>query len=75
MFLKMGYLLIKKGEAHDLSEHKSGEAQDLRGKYGHGSSCSNGFANGTSNGTNGALMNGHGTSNGNTANDGKNKSH
>jgi len=27
MFIKMGYLLINKGEAHDLSEHKQGEDQ------------------------------------------------
>ncbi len=27
MFIKMGYLLINKGEAHDLSEHKKGEEQ------------------------------------------------
>lgn len=26
MFIRMGYLLLRKGEAHDLSEHKSGEA-------------------------------------------------
>jgi hypothetical protein len=26
MFLQMGYVLIRKGEAHDLSEHKKGEA-------------------------------------------------
>eukprot|EP00543_Licmophora_paradoxa_P000594 CAMPEP_0202450002 /NCGR_PEP_ID=MMETSP1360-20130828/8662_1 /ASSEMBLY_ACC=CAM_ASM_000848 /TAXON_ID=515479 /ORGANISM="Licmophora paradoxa, Strain CCMP2313" /LENGTH=213 /DNA_ID=CAMNT_0049068111 /DNA_START=608 /DNA_END=1249 /DNA_ORIENTATION=+ len=28
MFIKMGYLLIFKGERHDLSEHKAGEAQE-----------------------------------------------
>ena len=27
MFLKMGYVLVRKGETHDLSEHKSGEDQ------------------------------------------------
>jgi hypothetical protein len=26
MFIRMGYILIRKGEAHDLSEHKKGEA-------------------------------------------------
>jgi hypothetical protein len=25
MFLRMGYILVCKGEAHDLSEHKKGE--------------------------------------------------
>ena len=29
MFLQMGYILIFKGEAHDLSEHKKGEDQNL----------------------------------------------
>jgi len=29
MFLQMGYLLVFKGEAHDLSEHKKGETQDV----------------------------------------------
>ena len=28
MFLQMGYLLLFKGETHDLTEHKKGEAQD-----------------------------------------------
>ena len=32
MFLQMGYLLIFKGEAHDLSEHKKGETQDPKVK-------------------------------------------
>jgi hypothetical protein len=27
MFIQMGWFLIFKGEAHDLSEHKSGESQ------------------------------------------------
>jgi hypothetical protein len=27
MLLKIGYLLLHKGEAHDLSEHKQGEKQ------------------------------------------------
>ena len=67
MFLKMGYLLLKKGEAHDLSEHKSGETQHvLNGTK--STSSSNGHANGSTsrnghaNGTNGTLMNGHATS-------------
>ena len=25
MFIRMGYVLIRKGEAHDFSEHKKGE--------------------------------------------------
>ena len=28
MFIQMGYFLVFKGEAHDLSEHKNGESQD-----------------------------------------------
>jgi ceramide synthetase len=44
MFLQMGYILIFKGEAHDLSEHKKGEDQNLvPGKV-------NGTANGIVNG-------------------------
>lgn len=31
MFLQMGYLLVVKGERHDLSEHKNGEQQDGTG--------------------------------------------
>ena len=27
MFLQMGWVLVSKGEAHDLSEHKKGETQ------------------------------------------------
>ena len=27
MFIRMGYVLIRRGEAHDLSEHKNGEVQ------------------------------------------------
>jgi hypothetical protein len=27
MFIQMGYVLLKKGEAHDLSEHKKGEEE------------------------------------------------
>ena len=29
MFLQMGYLLVFKGETHDLSEHKKGESQEV----------------------------------------------
>mmetsp|Transcript_15612 Transcript_15612/g.23772 ORF Transcript_15612/g.23772 Transcript_15612/m.23772 type:complete len:430 (-) Transcript_15612:323-1612(-) len=29
MFVRMGYLLVSKGEAHDLSEHKKGEKQNI----------------------------------------------
>ena len=32
MFIKMGWVLISKGETHDLSEHKQGEAQDGKKK-------------------------------------------
>lgn len=42
MFLRMGYVLIRKGEAHDLSEHKNGEDQLT--------STKNGTSNGSSNG-------------------------
>ena len=28
MFLRMGYILVFKGEDHDLSEHKKGEQQN-----------------------------------------------
>mmetsp|Transcript_24106 Transcript_24106/g.66821 ORF Transcript_24106/g.66821 Transcript_24106/m.66821 type:complete len:456 (+) Transcript_24106:128-1495(+) len=28
LFIRMGYVLIRKGEAHDLSEHKNGEQQN-----------------------------------------------
>lgn len=30
MFIKMGVVLVTKGEAHDLSEHKNGEKQDKK---------------------------------------------
>ena len=29
MFIKMGYVLVSKGETHDLSEHKKGEEQNV----------------------------------------------
>ena len=35
MFLQMGWVLLRKGEAHDLSEHKTGEEQLLLDKKGH----------------------------------------
>lgn len=47
MFLNMGWLLVKKGETHDLSEHKAGEVQLEK--------------NGHSNGVNGTTCNGHAT--------------
>lgn len=49
MFIQMGYVLIRKGEAHDLSEHKNGEDQCNPEK---GKVASNGTSNGhsTSNG-------------------------
>jgi len=56
MFLRMGYLLVSKGEAHDLSEHKNGEKQSssMNGKV-------NGSLNGHTNGGN-AAVNGKKTS-------------
>jgi len=55
MFIRMGYVLIRKGEAHDLSEHKNGEAQySSPTKRGSASlingAATNGAANGSSNG-------------------------
>ena len=66
MFLRMGYLLAFKGEAHDLSEHKQGEAQHHDNSHGkeNGHCATNGHAyasamNGHCNG--GAVMNGKNT--------------
>jgi len=39
MFLKMGYLLVTKGETHDLTEHKKGEKQNSLGKKANGASA------------------------------------
>lgn len=68
MFLKMGYLLVKKGEAHDLSEHKNGEKQvktsvktNGHAVNGNGSTAVNGYSNGDSTA---ARTNGHAGSNG-----------
>jgi len=46
MFIRMGYVLIRKGEAHDLSEHKNGEVQNSSSRAKIASSA-NGAANGS----------------------------
>jgi len=55
MFIRMGYVLIRKGEAHDLSEHKNGEVQcssseavDAVVANGGTNDSNNGVANGSS---------------------------
>ena len=46
MFIRMGYFLIRKGEAHDLSEHKNGEGQRVTTDDGAGDGiATNGSAN------------------------------
>jgi hypothetical protein len=61
MFIRMGYVLVRKGEAHDLSEHKNGEVQHSptkgRGAVAHGTT--NGSASGSVNGTTNGAANGH----------------
>ena len=46
MFIRMGYVLVRKGEAHDLSEHKNGEVQ-YSPNNGRDSDYTNGTANGS----------------------------
>ena len=50
MFIRMGYVLIRKGEAHDLSEHKNGEARYSSSKRANGA-IANGVTNGSANGS------------------------
>jgi hypothetical protein len=47
MFIRMGYVLVSKGEAHDLSEHRAGE-QEQQNQY---HRLSNGSVNGSTNGS------------------------
>lgn len=55
MFVRMGYVLVRKGEAHDLSEHKNGEVQHILNE-GSTNGATNGSTNGASNGvTNGSV--------------------
>jgi len=51
MFIRMGYVLIRKGETHDFSEHKNGEVQYSPTKGGNAGAdigADNGAANGSS---------------------------
>jgi hypothetical protein len=59
MFLRMGYLLASRGEAHDLSEYKKGETQ-LNGvnSMEHNGMTNGGTANGKKNETNGTTNGG-----------------
>ena len=67
MFIRMGYVLIRKGEAHDLSEHKNGETQCSPTTE---AAVSNGSTNGSTNGASNGYVNGtsNGNSNGHSAN-------